>query len=310
MIFRTSFILGILLAVSLSQAQEGVSDHFRLLDRDSEWTLVERIPVNFPTFHPQGMVKIRDTFFVSSVEIVTLPERNDPPQDGYDRTTGEGVGHLFKFGSDGNLIDQVTLGEGSMYHPGGIDFDGENIWVPVAEYRPNSRSIVYRVDPQTMEATEVFRFADHVGGVVHDTDSSTLQGVSWGSRRFYRWELDDGLGVTNADATPESLRTLNRSHYIDYQDCHYQSGDLMLCSGLVNYARDENITFAFGGLELVNLNTGLPIYQLPVTQWTESGLVMTQNPFFAETRGEGLRFYFMPEDDNSTIYVYDVTPAP
>ena len=32
-----------------------------------------------------------------------------------------------------------------MYHPGGIDYDGRHIWVPVAEYRPNSRSIIYRV---------------------------------------------------------------------------------------------------------------------------------------------------------------------
>ena len=35
-----------------------------------------------------------------------------------------------------------------MYHPGGIDYDGRHIWVSVAEYRPNSRSIVYRIDPE------------------------------------------------------------------------------------------------------------------------------------------------------------------
>lgn len=311
MILRTGFILITLLSVGLVQAQlpEGVRERFSLLDRNSEWTLVESIPVNFATFHPQGMVKIGDTFFVSAVEIVTPTERYDAPQDGYDRSTGEGVGHLFKFGADGNLIDQVTLGEGSIYHPGGIDFDGENIWVPVAEYRPDSRSIVYRVDPETLEATEVFRFADHVGGVVHNTDRGTLHGVSWGSRRFYRWELGDALAVTHADAAPESLRTLNQNHYLDYQDCHYGGGDMMLCSGLVNYARDENITFAFGGLELVDLQTGRAVYQLPVTQWTQSGLVMTQNPFFAELHNEKLRFYFMPEDDSSTVYVYDVTPS-
>ncbi len=311
MIFRTGFILGTLLLVGLSQAQlaQGLPERFSQLDRNSEWNLVKSIPVNFATFHPQGMVKIGDTFFVSAVEIVTPTERYETPQGGYDRSVGEGVGHLFKFGADGNLIDQITLGEGSIYHPGGIDFDGENIWVPVAEYRPDSRSIVYRVDPDTLKATEVFRFADHLGGVVHNTERGALHGVSWGSRRFYRWGLDDALTVTNADATPESLRTLNQNHYLDYQDCHYGGGDMMLCSGLVNYVRDENITFAFGGLELVDLQTGLPVYQLPVTQWTESGLVMTQNPFFAELRGEGLRFYFMPEDDSSTVYVYDVTPS-
>ena len=76
------------------------------------------------------------------------------------------------------------------------------IWVPVAEYRPNSASIVYRVDPATMKATEVFRFRDHVGGIVHNTDAKTLHGVSWGSRRFYRFTLDDQGKVTNANVPP------------------------------------------------------------------------------------------------------------
>ena len=71
---------------------------------------------------------------------------------------------------DGRLVADVVLGEGTMYHPGGIDFDGRDIWVPVAEYRPNSRSIVYRVDPTTRKAVEVFRFGDHLGGVACNTD--------------------------------------------------------------------------------------------------------------------------------------------
>ena len=74
----------------------------------------------------------------------------------------------------------------------------------MAEYRPNSRSIVYRVDPETMKAEEMFRFADHVGGLVHDTDSKSLHGVSWGSRRFYRWALDaNGCLLYTSDAADE-----------------------------------------------------------------------------------------------------------
>ena len=38
-----------------------------------------------------------------------------------------------------------------MYHPGGIDYDGEYIWGPVAEYRPNSESIIYKVDAETLK---------------------------------------------------------------------------------------------------------------------------------------------------------------
>ncbi|PYQ93217.1 MAG: hypothetical protein DMF97_20380, partial [Acidobacteria bacterium] len=88
-------------------------------------------------------------------------------------------------------------------------------------YRPNSRSIIYRIDPVTMKATEVFRFADHIGAIVHNTDDNTLHGVSWGSRRFYRWTLGSDGRVTNAHVPPEVLSTANTSHYLDYQDCKY-----------------------------------------------------------------------------------------
>src|SRR5205085_9104249 len=102
-------------------------------------------------FHPQGMVKIGDAFYVSSVD------------------KGKGAGHLFKIDRDGNLAGDLPLGAGVVYHPGGIDYDGASIWVPVAEYRPDSRAIVFKVDPQTMKATEVVRVADHIGAIVHDT---------------------------------------------------------------------------------------------------------------------------------------------
>ena len=137
------------------------------LTRGTQWTQKSAVELQFPTHHPQGMVRIGDAFFVSSVEIKKPTTRYPTPQDGYDRDTGEGVGHLFKVDAQGKLLASVTLGEGSIYHPGGIDFDGKDIWVPVAEYRPNSQSIVYKVDPTTLKATEIFRFKDHVGGIVH-----------------------------------------------------------------------------------------------------------------------------------------------
>ena len=145
---------------------------------------------------------------------------------------GAGVGHLFKFDASGKLLADVILGEGTIYHPGGIDYDGTDIWVPVAEYRPNSKSIVYRVDPQSMKATEVFRWADHIGGVVHDTEDQALHGVSWGSRRFYRWKLDANRRLANAVDRGKPQRTMNPSHYVDYQDCKYAGQRRMLCTGV------------------------------------------------------------------------------
>jgi len=303
-------ILGIGGLPSLLQAADLdrglLAERVTKLSRGTQWKPVTAVPINFVTHHPQGMVKIGDTLFVSSVEIKVPTKRFPQPVDGYDRDTGEGVGHLFKLDMKGNLIADITLGEGSIYHPGGIDYDGRYIWVPVAEYRPNSRSIIYRVDPETMKAEEMFRFADHIGGVVHNTDDHSLHGVSWGSRRFYRWPLDPNGKPTNADESPEKLRRLNTSHYLDYQDCKYVGNHRMLCSGVTEMrVTPDAAPFRLGGLDLVNLSDGRPLFQTPVLLWTAGGMDMTHNPVWMEASEAGIRGYFMPEDDKSVLYIYE-----
>ena len=263
--------------------------------------------MQFVTHHPQGMVKIGDTFYVTSVEIKVPTTRFPKPVDGYDRDPGQGIGHLFKIDRTGKLLADLPLGEGTMYHPGGIDYDGTNIWIPVAEYRPDSRSIIYRVDPARMQAAEALRFADHIGAIVHNTDDNTLHGVSWGSRRFYRWTLDKQGKVTSADVPPDKLRVMNLSHYVDYQDCKYAGGRRMLCSGVTELRqRPDAPPFRLGGLELIDLSGGRPLHQVPVLLWTADGVDMMHNPVWIEPSATGLRGYFMPEDNTSTIYIYDV----
>lgn len=260
----------------------------KMLTRATPWTRVAAIPITFATHHPQGMVKIGDLFYVSSVD------------------RDEAAGHLFKIDKSGALVTDLSLGAGELFHPGGIDFDGKDLWVPVAEYRPDSRAIIYRVDPQTMKATEVFRFADHIGALAFDPDTRTLHGVSWGSRRFYRWPVTADGRVADP-GVPARLATLNPSHYVDYQDCHFAGGGTMLCGGVTVIRQAASAPpFRLGGLELVDLAAGRPVHQVPIPLWLPSGQVMTENPVWVEPTAGGLRAYFMPEDDRSTIYVYDV----
>jgi hypothetical protein len=258
------------------------------LTRASVWTLAASVPLDFPAYHPQGLVKVGDTLYMTSV----------------DRA---GLGYLFKIDASGRLLQSIKLGEGQIYHPGGIDYDGTAIWVPVAEYRPDSKSIVYRVDPSTMKATEVFRFDDHLGAIVHNTDDHTLHAASWGSRRFYRFPLGRDGRPTNLATPPAALRVLNRSHYVDYQDCKYAGGRRMVCTGVTEIRQAPNAPpFRLGGIDVVNLADGRPEYQVPVNVWTASGLVITQNPMWLEPHGDGLRAYVVPEDDRATLYIYDV----
>ena len=293
-----SFLFSVLLCSHL-YAQIPLVEKITRLRPDTPWKQTAAVRLQFPSFHPQGMVKIGEYFFMSSVEVTRKRQNNDG---------GEGVGLLFKFDATGKLLTKITLGEGLIYHPGGIDYDGQFIWVPVAEYRPNSRSIIYKVEPKTMKALEVMRFEDHIGGIVHNTEAHTLNGVSWGARHFYQWKLDANGNVTNKTESPDQLRVNNPSFYIDYQDCHYIGQHKMLCGGLRNYkSSPDGAVFRLGGLEVVNLVDNRPIHQVPLQLWSPTGAPMTNNPFWMEVTEEGLRAYFVPDDDAaSTLFVYEV----
>ena len=299
----------------------------------SGWRQTAAIPLRFNTHHPQGMVRVGREFYLSSVEVTRETRRYREPVGGADRDEGAGIGHLFKFNDQGQLLEDLRIGEGSIYHPGGIDYDGRFIWIPVAEYRPESRSIVYQVDLMNrdgmvsrdgmanrdgMVARESFRFNDHLGGIVHQVETRTLHAVSWGARRFYHWPLalpntrELGLATYHPRRADRPGRQLNRSFYIDYQDCHYLGAGEMLCGGLREY-RNGTEKLSLGGLELVDLATGLARQQVPVELWTSAGLPMTRNPFWVEPLDQeaGLRAFFVPEDRQSTLYVYEIeAPRP
>jgi hypothetical protein len=162
------------------------------------------------------------------------------------------------------------------------------------------------VDPRTLKATAVLRVADHIGGVVRDTDAGTLPGVSWGSRRFYRWALT-AAGAVEAGTAAAPAPRLNPSHWVDYQDCQYAGRGAMLCGGVSDLRGPGGQALRLGGLELVDLADGRPLHQVPVPLWTATGQAMTRNPVWVEpATPTGLRVFFMPEDDRSVLYVYDV----
>lgn len=312
---------------------DGVTAAFRLLTKSSHWQLVDVIKMNFPTFHTQGLIKIGDTFYVSAVEITKKTETYGKSDNLWDfsltRTAGKGRGWLFKIDGNGKLLGKTELTNNDAFHPGGIDFDGQYIWVPVAEYRPNSSSNIYRVDPNTMEAVLSFRVKDHIGNIVHNTARDTFHGSSWGSRRMYEWKVqfkENGQGVvTSENWTP------NPEHYIDYQDCHYQAINYMLCGGLQKYDTPVG-KIALGGIDLVDISSdrAKPVFLLPITQYWDARVdatvagsnsdnaevVVSNNPFWVEEITDRpktpdgtkvLRFYFMPDRDNmSRLLVYEV----
>ena len=286
-----------------------LANSFRAVDRNTSWILKDKLKLDFPTHHPQGIAYTEDHIFLSSVEIVEGTVKYASPQDGYDRTAGKGVGHLFVMDKSGKLQKDIILGEGDMYHPGGLDFDGENIWVSVAQYRPNSSSIIYRVDASTLEAEKQFEVPDHFGGVVMDRQTGHLVGNTWGSRRFAEWNLNG-----------KQLATWqNPNHFIDYQDCQYVASSQALCAGITNLPQTPTAggtagTYELGGMALIDLSKGTTLHEVPFQKWSTAGHVATRNPFKLTADGGHLTMHVAPDDyeegNGTEILTYEATVTP
>lgn len=270
-----------------NMANQKLTAQFQHLTRKTKWELKECVQLQFNNFHAQGMVRMGDLFYLSSVELI---KESDLPR--------KGIGHLFVFDRDGKLKQDIILGESEIYHPGGIDFDGEHIWVPVAEYRPNSQSIIYNIHPTTLEVKEAFRIQEHIGGLVRDRQNGNFIGYSWGSRRFYTW---------NREATLLQVQD-NPSHFVDYQDGHYVGDGKIIVSGISEFPNPagRNVKpYQLGGLAMIDSQTLQTIHEVPISEFSPQGYVVTRNPVFVENVGDELRMYAVPDDDHGSLLVYE-----
>lgn len=263
-----------------------VARAFEATTRSTAWSQVARIPLRFPTHHPQGFALVGDLIFLSTVEVLEPPVRYPEPVGGYDRSPGKGIGHILVLDRQGNLKKDLRVGEGTAYHPGGIDYDGENVWVSVAEYRPNSRAIVYRVNPKSHQVTEQFRVRDHVGGVVRDRRTGKVHGVSWGSRTQYEW----------TPAGKQLAAEANPSHLLDYQDCDYVSRGKQLCGGVTGLPTATGGSYELGGLALLDLKDNRILHEIPFPAFSAAGHSVTRNPVALEVDGKKLRLFTAPDD--------------
>lgn len=258
------------------------------LSRGDTWTRVGRTPLRFPAHHPQGLARVGDRYYLTSVEVTEQPTPCEPACDGHDRTTGAGVGHLVEFDTHGRLLRRATLGAGARYHPGGLDFDGRYLWTAAAEYRPDSAATVYRIDPRTLRAQRMF----DVGGVVRDRSTGRLVGLSWGSRTLYVW--DTRGRQLHARPNPEQ--------FVDFQDCRSLAGGKAACSGVATLDVGGR-EVPLGGVSLLDLRTLGAVNTVPMTPLSPTGRSVAHNALWAgaDPGGDTLRVEAVPDDDSASL---------
>jgi hypothetical protein len=288
---------------------------FAKLSRDTSWRLVQKVPLKFDAYHPEGIVRLGDHYVLSAVQVIEPTQKYQPPGtiiDDTDRTPGKGIGHLIAFDGRGNLLADKHVAEpdSTIYHPGGLDYDGRDLWLAVAEYRPNKPSIIYRVDPTSLVAHEVLRSPDHIGGIVHDTRRHRVLGLNWGSRKEYEWKLTGHGAVVNATIT-------NPSHFVDYQDCKYLGRPAgfddpgMLCSGIATLHHPgpdgQPVNYDLGGVAEVDVTTMRPIDEVPFQEYTDQRQVATRNALDVQVVDGHLRLYLVADDNQSNLLVYEAS---
>ncbi|MEQ4208911.1 DUF6454 family protein [Actinopolymorpha sp. B9G3] len=280
-------------------ADDPVTVAFARTTAATRWRLNRSIPLRFPTHHPQGLALIGDTIALSTVEVVEWPVRRPQLADGHDRTPGKGIGHLLLMDRDGNLRADIEIGDGTVYHPGGIDFDGESVWVPVAEYRPDSRAIIYRFDPSTAQVSPAFEIDDHISAVVRDRITGNLHGMSWDARAMYQWTPD---GTTLA-------RQANEDHLVAVQDANYVGWRKQICTGVASLPTSDGGRYELGSVVLRDLRDNRILHQIPFPYFSSAGHVMTRNPVALEVVNETLRLLAAPDDGDegsgTELFVYE-----
>ncbi len=230
-----------------------------LLDT-ADVTLIRQVPLEFGTHHVQGLDVTERFYFVTSVD------------------RKQKRAWLFKMNrQDGRLNLKKNLTEGLLIHPGGMQYDGRYVWVPNAEYRRESRTMIHGIDPNSLEIRRSFEVNDHIGAVASD-GKGFLYGVNWDAKHFYAWDFD-GVQLEKI-ASPTSAA---------YQDIKFCAGKL-LCSGL----KDGQ-----SAIDIIDPDTWSLIKRidLPPDRWKTS------------LSREGMAFdgnlYFLPDDGpDSRILIF------
>lgn len=288
---------------------------FQKLGRSTVWKSIAKITLEGDTFEPEGMIRLGDDRFILSAGHWTKrTEKYEEIIDGTDRSPGEGFSHLLVYNGKGERIADATISApGDIeYHNGGIDWDGKFIWGTHAQYRPNTTAYIYKADPFTLKPSIVLRYRDHLGGIVRNAADNTLTALNWGSRKAATWDLNeiDSICSKNSEAPqpPPKSVVCNPSHFVDYQDCKYlgrselyNGKHIALCSGVAIIGNSYNL----GGIALVDVETMVPLAEVPIDLESTLGVRLTQNPMDVSVHEGRLRLYFAPDQHQSTMYVIE-----
>jgi len=193
---------------------------------------------------------------------------------------GKRKGYLQEFSAEsGELLRSVEVGEGVRFHPGGIAAAGDAIYVPVAEYKRNSTSVIQRRSKWTLAVEAEFSVPDHIGCVAFVNGS--LVGANWDSRDFYVWDLKGNL-----------LRKAPNPTSNGYQDLKFSGGQLVGGGVLPDHS---------GAIDWLEYPSLTLMRRIPAGR-TDWGVLYTNEGMAILDK----RLFLLPEDSQSRLFEFQL----
>lgn len=228
----------------------------------SDFKIVRVLALKAETRHVQGIDFNDRVLWVTSV----------------DRADRKGWLQEFSLAS-GELTRQISIGEGERFHPGGMSADGESLWIPVAEYRPLSSSVIQKRSKRTLKLEFQFEVADHIGCIA--VTPEFLIGGNWDSKEFYFWDRRGRLIRKVASGTGNG-----------YQDMKFD-GRQIVASGILP---DKT-----GGIDWLDFPS-LRLARRVEAGNSDRGVLYTREGMAIR----GNRLMLLPEDGASRLFVFDL----
>ena len=221
------------------------------------------IPTFFESYHVQGLDIVDSCGFLSSIDKKAR------------------IAWIFKFSlKTGEIIHKRDITIGEQIHPGGIQYSGNYVWVPVAEYKAHSTSTILALDPNSLTIEKKFTVNDHIGAVAIDDDNN-IWGANWDSDDFYKWD----------QAGTQLLKQQNPTT-MQYQDMKYIDNYLYCCG----HNKDTS---------------AVDIYSVNKLEFKKR-ISLEKGELATDLAREGMafykqQFYFLPKDGpDSKIFVFDI----
>ena len=293
------FVLALLFLAAAAPG-EAASEQIDLLmniETFDKWINIGNINLPFETYHPQGILKIGDSFFLTAID-------------------GNAAGYLIKFDVTGSIsnatarfIRQVRLADPSFrnrIHPGGIDYDPatNRIWCPLAEKTADTSASILTINPDDLSYDNVGYISDHLGTTIVDAENARIRMIDYHTG-MYSFQL------TSKGTFPSDIHRASKfvipGERIEYQDCKHLGDRYALCAGtgpqrvdLIHFDSDMD----------GNTATGYSIVRkFPLGTSNLGREAMTFETLQDASGRRYVRFYFKPDDGNNTkLRIYDAYP--